>query len=193
MRGKRFGAIALLVLCAAGCRGGPSRRQALEEIESRLSARDIVYQKLTLPETTALADDRQFLEALESAGHIEIGTCHEGVSKQGREWVRCPVRLTEKGARDLEPYRIGPRVFNFPMSHPEYKITKRRVREDRALVGYAHTAVPSPLREDLRQHGYHRLPTCGHGIVVFKRDEDEEEWVYVRLRKRMTHNCRPSS
>jgi hypothetical protein len=193
MRGKLIAATALLVLCAAGCGDGPSRRQVLKEIESRLTARDIVYQKLVLPETTALAEDRRFLEALESAGYIEIGNCQEGVSKQGRAWIRCPVSLTEKGARDLEPYRAGPRLFNFPMSHPDYEITRKYVREVRTFVSYAHTAVPTPLREELRQHGYHRLPTCGRGMVVFRRDGDEEAWVYARLRNRTTHACRPNT
>lgn len=188
MRNTLVGGFAILVLWAVGCGGGPPRTEALEAIESRAEPRDTVYEKLTFPSTTTLGWNKSFLEALESAGFVSVGDCEEGTTENREGWVRCDVSLTEKGTRDLEQYRLGSSYIRILISHPEYAVTGTRREEDLAFVDYSHTAVPSPIREELGKHGYSRSLTCGDGTAVFALQDGE--WRFQRLQKQRKRACK---
>lgn len=188
MRNTLFGGIAILVLCAVGCGGGPPQAEALEAIKSRAESRDTIYEKLTFPSTTTLGWNKSFIEALASAGFVSVGDCEEGTTENHEGWVRCEVSLTEKGTRDLEQYRLGDSYIRIPISHPEYTVTKTRREEDLAFVDYSHTAVASPIREELGKHGYGRSLTCGYGTAVFALQD--EEWRFERLQKQKIRACK---
>jgi hypothetical protein len=188
MRKTVLGCTAMLVLCAVGCGGGPPQAEALEAIRSRAEARDTVYEKLTLPSTTTLGRNKSFIDALESAGFITVGDCTEGPAAQSEGWVRCDVSLTEKGAHDLEPYRLGEQYIRIPISHPEYTITRMRRDDDHLFFDYAHTAIPSPIREELGKHGYNRSLSCGEGTASYVLRDNE--WRFEGLQKQRIIACK---
>lgn len=188
MRSTLLGSVVILSLCVAGCGGGPPRAQSLEAIKSRAEARDTVYEKLTLPSTATVGWNKSFLEALESAGLINIGDCEEGATENNEGWIRCDVSLTEKGTHDLAPYRLGDTYFRIPISRPEYKITGTRLEEDYAFVLYSHTAIPSEIRQELGKHGYSRSLTCGFGTAIFV--PEDEGWQFVRFQKQKKRACK---
>jgi len=188
MRSTLLGGTAILLLCAAGCSGGPPRAESLEAIRSRAEARDTVYEKLTLPSTATVGWNKSFLEALEAAGLISIGECEEGATENNEGWIRCDVSLTEKGTRDLARYRLGDTYFRIPISRPEYKITGMRLEENYAFVLYSHTAIPSEMRQELGKHGYSRSLTCGFGTAIFV--PEDEGWQFVRFHKQKKRACK---
>jgi hypothetical protein len=187
MRASLLVVATVLLLCLAGCGGGPREAEVEALLAERAGASDTVTETLILPVTVAQPSKRGLLDALESAGYVVLGECTQGVSSSGKEWIRCPVELTEKGTRELTPYRLGAQI-RIPISEPRYRITGKKRKGERLFFAYAREAVPSRIREDLGVHGYDGPLICGSGFVVYS--PRDGEWAFSGLQGRLKRPCR---
>jgi hypothetical protein len=187
MRSSLLFVATILVLCLAGCGGGPPQSEAEAILVERAALTDTVVETLIVPVTVTDPRKKDFLDALDSAGYITLGECTQGTSVSGKNWIRCSVELTEKGTRDLTPYKLGTQI-KIPISAPRYTITKKRREGEKIFFEYAHTAVPSSVREDLENHGLAGPLVCGAGFVVYTLEDDG--WRFSTLQGRRELPCR---